>query len=39
MGALARAVGIGVEDETALKDRLDDGAERMVDDPIAEGCC
>jgi hypothetical protein len=39
VGALARPVGIGVEDEALLKDRLDHGAEGVVHNPVAERCC
>jgi len=35
----ACAVGIGIENKAALEDRLDDGAERMMDDAVAERCC
>jgi len=38
MGTLARAVGIGIVDETALKQRLDDIAQRMMDYAISKWC-
>ena len=37
--ALTRAVGIRIENKAPLEDRLDDGAERMMDDAVAERCC
>ncbi len=37
MGALAHPVGVGIVDETAFKDGLDDLAESVVDDPVTEG--
>jgi len=35
MGALAHPIGIRVEDETALEDWLDEIAQRVMDDAIA----
>lgn len=37
MSALARSVGITIEDKAALEPGFDDIAKRMVHDPIAEG--
>ena len=37
MRALADAVGVAVRVEARLKKRLDDVAQRVVDDAIAEG--
>ena len=37
MGTLAEAIGIGVGDKTAFKDRLDEVAERMVHDTVTKG--
>ena len=39
MRAFSDAVGIAVREELRLKERLDDGAERVVNDPVAEGRC
>ncbi len=36
VGALADPVGVGIGDEAALEERLDDVAQRVVDDPVAE---
>ena len=36
MGALARPVGIRIEDEAAHEDRLDHGAKGVMDDAVAE---
>jgi hypothetical protein len=37
MSTLSLPRRVGVEDEGAFEDGLDDVAERMVDDPVAEG--
>src|SRR5512135_1179759 len=37
MGALAPAAGIGVLDESALEERLDDIAQGVMDHPVAVG--
>ena len=36
MGSLAFSVGEGVVDESGVEDRLRDGTQRMMDDPVAE---
>src|SRR5271156_1234088 len=38
MRALAHSVGVAVEDEATLEQGLDDGAQRVVHDPVAERC-
>jgi hypothetical protein len=37
MGPLARAAGIGLEDQAALERGLQHAAHRVVDDPVAKG--
>ena len=38
MGTVADAVGVGVMDESALEDGLDDVAEGVMNNPIAVRC-
>ena len=38
MGAVADSVGVGVMDEAALEDGLDNIAEGMMNNPVAVGC-
>ena len=36
MGSLAPPAGVGARQEGRVEDRLDDGAKRMLGDPVAE---